>query len=156
SPCGRSRNDRRGTAPFLFDRDVDRGAFGDVAGARLDTADRVEAEAVAETVEQRSNAVSGRFRAAAREIGLLRFEFLGGEDGKDHVLDAEAGIDRLELCDEQFCEMARIAARPRGAEADVLDMAVDAVKAERKAARSHTLARKARRQILGEAFDRAG
>jgi hypothetical protein len=35
-----------------IDRHEDRGAFGDVALARLNMADRIEAEAVAEPVEQ--------------------------------------------------------------------------------------------------------
>jgi len=56
SPCGRSRNDIGSAASFFFDPDVDRGAFGDVALARLDMADRVETQPVAEPVEQRSDA----------------------------------------------------------------------------------------------------
>src|SRR5204863_2496713 len=137
-----------------------------VALARLGMADRVEAKAVAEPVEQRSDAptptlprkrrredrhTSGRRGGA--EFGLLRFELFGGEDGEDHVLDAEAGVDRVELCREQFCEVARVAGRPGGAEADVLDAAVDAVKTEIESARAHPLARQPRCEILDKPFD---
>jgi hypothetical protein len=88
------------------------------------------------------------------EFGLLRLQLFDREDGEDHVLDAEAGIDRIELCGEQPGEMARVAARPGGAEADMLDPAVDPVKAEIEAARADALARQPRRQILGQPFDR--
>src|SRR5262249_31163486 len=44
---------------FFADWNVDRGAFWDVALARLEAGERVEAEAVAEAIEQRSNVVSG-------------------------------------------------------------------------------------------------
>src|SRR5207302_6477268 len=139
--------------------------------ARLDMADRVETQPVAEPIEQRSDLAGspllssayasdflprlrGRITETADE--LLRVEFLDGEDGEDHVLDAEAGVDRVELCGEQFCEMARVAGRPGGAEADVLDAAVDAVKTESEMARAHPLARQPRRQIFDKPLDRAG
>src|SRR5947208_1761282 len=67
-----------------------------------------------------------------------------------------AGVDRIEFCGEQFGEMARVAARPGGAEPDVLDAAVDSVKAESEPARAHPFARQSRREILGQALDRAG
>ena len=127
-----------------------------MALTRLDARDGVEAEAVAEPVEQRRDIVCGWFRLAAGQFGLLRFEFFGGEDGEDHVLDSEAGVDRIEFCGEQFGEMARVAARPGGAEPDVLDAAVDSVKAESEPARAHPFARQSRREILGQALDRAG
>src|SRR5437764_6737737 len=52
--------------------------------------------------------------------------------------------------------MARVASRPGGAEADVLDAAVDAVKTESETARAHPLARQPRREILDKPLDRAG
>ena len=132
-------------------------------------ADRVETQPVTEPVEQRSDAPTPTLprkrrredrhasgRRVGAEFGLLRLEFLGGEDGEDHVLDAEAGVDRVELCGEQLCEVARVAGRPGGAEADVLDAAVDAVKTESETACAHSLARQPRREILDKPLDRAG
>src|SRR5205807_9931014 len=45
---------------------------------------------------------------------------------------------------------------PGGAEADVLDATVDAVKTESETARAHPLARQPRREILDKPLDRAG
>ena len=95
-------------------------------------------------------------RGRVGEGALLGWQRIGGEDGEDHVLDSDAGVDHIELCGEQFGEMARVAARPGGAEADVLDAAVDAVKAQSEPARAHPFARQPRREILDEALDRAG
>ena len=60
-------------------------------------------------------------------LGRQRLDRKGGED---HVFDAETGIDRVELLLEERCKVTRIAARAGGAEADALDPAIDAVKAE--------------------------
>ena len=66
------------------------------------------------------------------------------------------GSIRLEPRREEAGEMARVAARPGGAEADMLDPAVDAVKGEVEPARSHPLARQPRHQIIDEPLGRAG
>src|SRR5205823_12898360 len=86
---------------------------------------------------------------------LLGSERLDGEDREDHVLDAEAGVDRVELRGEQPGQMARVAVRPGGAERDMLDPAVDAVKGEVETARPDPLARQARHQIRDQPLDGA-
>ena len=111
-----------------------------MAGARLQAADRIEPEPGAEAVEQRRDAARLRFAGAA-QTRLLGRQGFGGKQRQNHVLDAEPGIDLLELCGEQPGEVARIAARPRGAEADLLDPAIDAVKGEGEPARPGSLAR---------------
>ena len=80
---------------------------------------------------------------------------LGGEQRQDHVLDPEPGIDRLQLRRQQAGEMAGVAARPGGADADMLDPAVDPVKGEVEPARPHSLARQPRRQVLRQPLDGA-
>ena len=94
-------------------------------------------------------------RRRCAEPGLLRRQRLGGEQRQDHVLDAEPGIDRLQLRRQQAGEMAGVAARPGGADADMLDPAVDPVKGEVEAAGARSLARQPRRQILRQPLDRA-
>src|SRR5258707_8509560 len=105
-PPGR-RGSRGGTHLSLYGN-ADRRAFRDVAGARLDMADRVEAEPVAEPVEQRRQIRSGlrgsprppaaraslpRLRGGVGEEAgqLVGRQGLDLEDGEDHVLGAEAG-----------------------------------------------------------------
>src|SRR5260370_30019905 len=111
-----------------------------MASARLDAADRIEDESIAEPVEQRANVGCGRLRAGAGEFDLLGRQGLDREDGEDHVLDAEAGIvpeiDRVELRGEQPGEVARVAARPGGADMDMLDSALHSGKAEHEPARA--------------------
>jgi len=90
------------------------------------------------------------------ERHLLRGERLDGEDRKDHVLDPEPGVDRLEPRREEAGEMVRIAARPGGADTDMLDPSVDAMKGEIEPACSHPLARQPLDQIVGEKLGCAG
>ncbi len=87
---------------------------------------------------------------------LPRGERFGREQREDHVLDAETGIDRLQLRREQPCQMTGLAARPRRADSDMFDPAVDPVKSEVEPARPVALAFQMRRQLGGEMFDGAG
>jgi hypothetical protein len=87
---------------------------------------------------------------------LLGRQLLDGEDGEDHVLDAEPGVDRFEPRREKAGEMLGIAARPCGAETDMLDPAIDAVKGEVEPARAHPLACQPRDEVIGQPFGRAG
>ena len=74
-----------------------------MAFTRFETAQHGEAEAGAEAIEQRGQArtrLSGSpHPPAAREgaFDLLGRQGLDGENREDHVLDAEPGIDRIEL-----------------------------------------------------------
>src|SRR5438445_1830230 len=128
--------------------------------ARLDTADRIEAEAIAEPVEQGGNLVCGRLRSTADEFDLLGGKRFDREDREDHVLDPETGIvpqiNCVELRREELGQMARVAVRPGGAERDMLDPAVDAVKGEIEAACPYPLAGQPRHQIRDQPLDRAG
>ena len=89
------------------------------------------------------------------EADLLGRQWLDGKGCKDHVFDAEAGIDCVEPLLEQRRKMARIAARAGGAEADMLDPAVDAVKSEIEPPRSRSFPRQAGNEILRQPLDRA-
>src|SRR5882762_6636493 len=111
-----------------------------MAFARFEAVQRLEAEAGAEPVEQRSQAPTPtlprlRGRGTRRVSGgregafdLLGRQGLDGEDREDHVFDPEPGIDRVELRGEESGQVARVAVGPGGAERDMLDPAVDAVK----------------------------
>src|SRR5262249_26096735 len=144
----------RGFALLLAGQRIGRGFFRDMTLARFEAAERVEAETVAEPVEERGDVAGGPHLASAcasdgllrsggriKQSVLLRRQGIDGEDGKDHVLDAEAGIDRVEPGREQCRQMARIAARPGGADGDVLDPSVNPVKAEGEPARANAPAR---------------
>src|SRR5437868_2933877 len=107
----------------------------------------IEPEPVAEPVEERGDAPSpspprkrGGVRVGAGSVAgksdLLGRQRLDREGGEDHILDAKAGIDCVEPLPEKRREVARIAARAGGAEADPLDPAVDAVKGEIEPPRS--------------------
>src|ERR1700736_1355821 len=89
-----------------------------------------ETQPVAEPVEERGDAarlVAGSVAGKSDLFGRQRLARVGGED---HVFDTEAGIDGVEPLPEERREVARIAARASGAEADPLDPAIDAVKTE--------------------------
>src|SRR5947208_13011710 len=99
-----------------------------MALARLEPRYCGETQPVAEPVEERGDAarlVAGSVAGKADLLGRQGLDRVGGED---HVLDAEAGIDGIEPLPEERREVARIAARAGGAEADPLDPAIDAVK----------------------------
>ena len=89
-------------------------------------------------------------------LELLGRQFLDGEGGEDHVLDPEPGVDRVELAGQQFRQMHGVAARPRGADADVLDPAVDAVKTEIEPAHAHAFARQPGHEIERQPLGGAG
>src|SRR5580704_9564038 len=124
-----------------------RGAFRNVALARIEPRYGVEPQPVAEPVEEWSDTPShslprkrGRVRVGAGGLAgkpdLLRRQGFDRVGGKDHVFDAEAGIDCVEPLPEERNNMARIAARAGGAEADPLDPAIHAVKDESEPPRS--------------------
>ena len=72
-----------------------------------------------------------------RQETLFGGQRLDGKGGEDDILDSETGIDRVELAGQQLGKVPGIAARPGGAEADMFDPAVDAVKAKAEPARAH-------------------
>src|SRR5437879_1094068 len=107
-----------------------------MALARLEPRYCGETEPVAEPVEKRGDAPShslprkrGRVRVGGGVAGkadLLGRQRLDRKGGEDHVFDAKARIDGVEQLPEKRREVARIAARAGGAEADPLDPAIDA------------------------------
>ena len=92
--------------------------------------------------------------SVAGKSDLLGRQGLDREGGEDHVFDAEAGIDCVEPLPEERRNMARIAARAGGAEADPLDPAIDAVKAEIEPPRPRPFPRQAKDEIRGEPLRR--
>src|SRR5262249_46309152 len=54
------------------------------------------------------------------EMILLGRQWFGGKQREDHILDAEPGVDLLELFRQQRSKVFGVAARPGGAEADLL------------------------------------
>ena len=88
------------------------------------------------------------------EIDLLGAQRLDRKGGKDHVFDAETGIDGVEPLLEQGSEVARVAARLCGAERDPLDPAVDPVKAEYQLTRPGLLQSQPGDEIRGQPVDR--
>ena len=114
-----------------------------MALARFEPRQCGETQPVAEPVEERSDAARLVAGGVAGEADLLGRQGLDRKGGEDHVFDAEAGIDCVEPLLEERREMARIAARAGGAEADPLDPAVDAVESEIEPPRSRPFPRQA-------------
>jgi hypothetical protein len=82
-------------------------------------------------------------------------ELLGGQGldrkgGEDHVFDTETRINSVEPLFEEGYQVARIAARTSGAEADPLDPAVDTMKDEIEQPGSRPFPRQAGNEIRDE------
>ena len=91
----------------------------------------------------------------AGEADLLGRQGLDRKGGEDHVFDAETRINSVEPLFEEGNQVARIAARTSGAEADPLDPAIDAMKGEIEPPGSDPLARQAGDEIGDEPLRRA-
>src|SRR6266853_6714382 len=76
---------------------------------------------------------------AQLHLELRRRQPFDGGGGKQHVFDAEAGVDLGEALGEEAAEMVGIAARPRRADGYWRRPAVDAIAAEREPARAEHL-----------------
>ena len=121
-----------------------------MAFARFEPRTAQRAQPVAEPVEERRDAARLLAPGRAGKTDLLGRQGLDRKGGEDHVFDAETGIDSVEPLFEERGEVARIAARTSGAEADLLDPAVDTMKGEIEPPRSRPFPRQARNEILGE------
>ena len=88
------------------------------------------------------------------QADLLGTQPLDRKGGEDHVLDAEPGVDRINPLLKERGDMMRIAARPRRAERQALDPAIDPMKGEHQPPRAGPLARQSRNEILGQPFGR--
>ena len=109
-------------------------------------AQRPHAKAVGKTVDQ--GAEIGAVAAfIAMKAELRRGERLGAGRGQHHVFDAEAGIDLRQL-PEKPPQMPRVARRKRRADGRALDPAVDAIKRQRKLARTDAVFAETPRQML--------
>ena len=131
-------------------RNAHRGPLRDVAFARLEPRQRVEPQLVAEPVEERGDAARLAAGWVAEEADLLGRQGLDRKGGKNHVFDAETGIDGVEPFFEKGREVVLIAARASGAEANPLDPAVDAMESEIEPPRSHPFPRQTGDEIRGE------
>src|SRR6516165_2340628 len=132
------------------DRHPDRGALRDVALARFEPRQRGEPQSVAEPIEKRSDAARLIAGGVAGEADLLGGQGLDRKGGEDHVFDTETRINSVEPLFEEGYQVARIAARTSGAEADPLDPAVDTMKGEIETPRSRPFPRQAGNEIRDE------
>src|SRR5439155_26076172 len=100
--------------------------------------------------EERGDAARLIAGSAAGDRDQLGVQRLKRKGGKYNVFDTETGIDRVEPLLEQRRNMAQIAARTGGAEADALDLPVNAMKGKFKPPRSGPLSCQARDEIGDE------
>ena len=103
-------------------------AFGEMALPRLGPGEPGEAQAVAETIDEgRQIGLQPGAAAAAGERQLQIGQRLDMRGGQHHGLDAEAGIDALQLLGEEPRQGGIVAARPAGADRELRQPAVDAI-----------------------------
>ena len=81
-------------------------AFGKIAFDRAEPMDAARAEAGGEAVDQQGEVGRGRF-AGQRALDRLGAERLDAGGDEAQPLDAEAGLDRLDLRAQQGVEMRR-------------------------------------------------
>src|SRR5262249_16507330 len=127
-------------------------ALGEVALAQLQLRQCGKTQPVTEPVEERSNIACLIVGCVARNVDLLRRQWLDRECGKDHVFNPETGIDGIDPLLEARRKGTRIAARTGGAELYPLDPAVDPVEAEIEPPCSHPVPRQSLSQICREPF----
>ena len=104
-------------------RDAGLGAFRDVGRVRRQAIDLARADAVGEAVGQHGE-VGRVLSAAAVGFGLDRLQGRDAPGGQGNSVDAETRRDGFEMIAEQLEKVRRIAARPRGADANRLGMII--------------------------------
>src|SRR6185437_3065018 len=114
------------------------------------------AETVGKTVDQSGEIGAVVARRLAIETELRRRKFFDALGRQHQILDAEAGIDLLDLLLEQTPEMARVARREGRPDRNALDAAIDAIGREAETARAEPLLAEAPRQMLQQFAQRCG
>ena len=133
---------------------MDRGPLRDMALAWFEPVQRVEPEPVAEPIEERGRARHCSGAGGAGKTDLLGGQWLDRKGGKDHIFDADAGIDGVEPLFKESGEVMRVTAGASSSEDDPFDLAINAMEGEIEPPRSHPFSRQAKDEIFGEPLGR--
>ena len=134
-------------------------AFGQVAFERAEAVEAAGAEADGEAVDQQSE-IGRRRLAGQRAVDRPGRERLDAGGDEAEALDAEAGLDLLDLRPDQPSQMGRVAGRAGEADSRYCSIIVDALAGQDEAADAEARLRQDRNELaqrLGAGFgDRLG
>ncbi|MNE03631.1 hypothetical protein D3C80_961400 [compost metagenome] len=121
-------------------RDQSRGAFGDVRGEGFEAQHRLWSQARRQSVDQTAEGLFARHLAL--QPLLSRRQDLGPGHGHPHLVEAEAGVQRVRQgrhpLAEQPQDSGRVAGRATGADDDATHLAIDAIESGLKGAAALT------------------